>query len=108
MRRINKNYWFVGPNEIKISLMRFYVEVEITKNDETIFYRLKVYVDGKVALIFYFASLEEAVRFTEEEIDKCYTTEDIIEIYKEDYPNCDFINALGNSKKLSMEEKRNY
>lgn len=105
MARINKNHWFVGSNEIKISLMRFYVEIEITKNDETIFYRLKVYNDGKVTLIFNFYSLEEAVHFTEIEIDKCYAIEDIVDIYKDDYPESEYV-EIKSMKKESKSKKR--
>lgn len=91
MARINKNHWFVGPKEISISLMRFYVGIEIMKDDVDVFYRLSVYKDNKVALVFDFYSLEDAVRFTEDEIDECYTIDDIVAIYKEDYPENKFV-----------------
>ena len=32
------NHWFIGGNELSISLMRFYVRIEICQNDSFIYY----------------------------------------------------------------------
>ena len=81
------NHWFIGGNELSISLMRFYVRIEICQNDSFIYYRLEVYDNGKPYLIFNFYSLEDAVSFTENEISKCETYDDILARYKDLFAN---------------------
>ena len=105
MERINKTHWFVGDNKIGISLMRYAVDIEILKNDSDIFYRLNVYDDGKVALVFNFYSLADAIRFTEEDIDKSDSLNKIVESYKTKFANNEFID-MNSSVNLEVEDNK--
>lgn len=85
MKRIDLDHWFVGDNKLSISLMKFFVRITICKNDDYIFYGLEVYDDNRVCLIFNFYSLEDAIKFTEEVIAKCFEKEEIINAYIEKF-----------------------
>ena len=81
MRKIELNHWFVEDNELSISLMRYFVKISICQNDKFIFYRLEVFKESKSALTFNFYSLSDAIKFTEEIIQKCTKTSEIVEEY---------------------------
>lgn len=90
MALLKLNHWFVNSDKLSISLMRYYVNIKICKNDEFIFYRLEVYFDSKKELVFNFYSLEDAVTFVENTISKCNTIKEILESYKEQFENGKF------------------
>ena len=87
MKKIELNHWFVGDNELGISLMRYFVKVSICKNDNFIYYPLEVYQDSKSILRFNFYSIGDAISFTENEIKKSETKEEILKNYEEKYLN---------------------
>ena len=81
MNRIELNHWFVSDNHLSISLINYCVIITILKNDEFIFYRLKVIDNNRSDLTFDFYSLEDAITFTEKTINKCNTVDDITNAY---------------------------
>lgn len=81
MERMELNQWFVGDNRLSISLMRYYVEINICKNNDFIFYRLEVFNNSKVDLVFNFYFLSDAISFTEKIIKKCTETSEIVQQY---------------------------
>lgn len=81
MNRIELNHWFVSNNQLSISLINYCVIITILKNDEFIFYRLKVIDNNRSDLTFNFYSLEDAITFTEKIISKCNTVNDITNDY---------------------------
>ena len=88
--RIEKNHWFIDEHGMSISLMRFYVDIRISRNDNFIFYHLDVYSKGKIDLTFNFYSLEDAVTFTEQEIDKSIDKKDILKRYVRKFKDDEF------------------
>ncbi len=90
MSRIEKNYWFVNEHGMSISLMRFYVDIRISRNDNFIFYHLDVYSNGKTDLTLNFYSLEDAVTFTEKEINKSIDKKDILKRYVKKFKGDEF------------------
>ena len=81
MGRIELNHWFATDNELSISLMRYFVKINICQNNKILFYHLEVSEESKVALVFNFYSLSDAIQFTEEIIGKCTKTTEIVEQY---------------------------
>lgn len=76
MNKIKLNHWYIKENELSISLMRFYVSINILKNDQDIYYQLYVKDSDENDLTFNFYTLEDATTFTEEVISKsCNITE---------------------------------
>ena len=88
--RIGLNHWFVDENRLSISLMRFYVDIKISHNEKSIFYKLQVYFDSKVVLNENFNSLEDAVVFTETIVNKCYDVGELIEAYLTEFNDGEF------------------
>lgn len=101
MKRIEKNHWYIKENKLDISLMKFYVSIEITKNDKNVFYRLTVTDEEMQELVFNFYTLEDAIFFTEDIISKCFTTKEVIEKYQELYSQKKFKSPL-----TSMEKEK--
>ena len=81
------NHWFIDNNKIGISLMRYYVDIEILVEDSELCYKLQVFNDNEMALTFIFKTLENAITFIEDVVNKNYsmTLLDIKKIYEEQY-----------------------
>lgn len=81
------NHWFIDNNKIGISLMRFYIDIEILIEDGELCYKLQIFDDNKVALTFIFETLENAMTFVEDVIGKnsSITLLDIKKTYDEQY-----------------------
>lgn len=97
MNKIELNHWYLKENELRIALMRFHVKIKVLKNSQDIYFQLTLN-KGEEELVFNFNSLEDAVSFTEQIIDKCYSNQEVIERYTELFGN----NELG--KKSKKEE----
>ena len=78
MKRISLNHWYVKDNRLEISLMWFFVSIDIESNGCF----LTVVEDGTNKTRFYFSNLEEAIDFTEKFIASCRDVELIKETYK--------------------------
>lgn len=85
MGRLELNHWFVGDNELSISFLRYHVSIRILKNDKTIFYQLEVMNSNREVLLFNFYSLEDAIIFTEQIIQKSKTLKEIVKSYQEQF-----------------------
>jgi hypothetical protein len=96
MGRIELNHWFVKDNELSISLMRYFVKISICQNNNFIFYRLEIFKEGKVVLVFNFYSLSDAIYFTERIIQKCTEISEIIEQYTSSFQNVKFNQTIKN------------
>ena len=67
MERMELNHWFVGEDNLSISLTNHFVNIKICRNGKEIFYRLEL-SNNRNKLVFNFCSLEDAVKFTEDTI----------------------------------------
>lgn len=85
MERINLDHWFVKDNKLSISLMRFYVSIDIHHNSRSIYHQLKVIDGNRDSLVFNFYTLEDALAFTENLINKCNTLNEVIAKYEEQF-----------------------
>lgn len=85
MRRFKLNHWFINDNQLSISLMRYYVDIDMTVDDDDTSVILRVVDSNRKELFFDFDSMETAVAFTEAVIDKCSTYNDIEEAYNKYY-----------------------
>ena len=97
MNKIKLNHWFLNDNELTISLMRFFVKIQILMNDEFIYYQLVVKSEDD-SLTFNFYSLEDAVCFCEKVISQCKNKDEIVDKYKELFNNCEFKNPYLNKE----------
>ena len=70
--------WYVKENSIDISLMYSFVRITFIPNDGIITYQLDIYQDAKKELTINFSSLEEAIEFTEEVVNKYRTIDQIM------------------------------
>lgn len=76
MSMIKLNHWHIKENELGISLMNFYVGINIVKEN---CFLLKV-VGGSTEIkeiSFWFPTLEDAIVFTEGVVSKCFTFDDV-------------------------------
>ena len=78
MGKINLDNWYVKDNVLSISLMRFYVYIDV-KSDNNI--KLKVTDENQNELNFDFEYLDEAIFFTEYVVNGYKNKEEIIEKY---------------------------
>lgn len=108
MKRLELNHWFSKDNNLNISLMRFYVEINIEDN----LFKMKIYDSNQDKVLLNFNTLEESISFTEDIINKCHTTQEIIdkynELYKEKDDIDDNIKQLVNLLMDSYNEAYNY
>ena len=81
------NHWFIDNNKIGISLMRFYIDIEILIEDGELCYKLQIFDDNKVALTFIFETFENVMTFVEDVVNKnsSITLLDIKKTYDEEY-----------------------
>ena len=42
MKKIDFNHWFIKDNKLEVSLLNLFASIEITKNDQNVFYKLRV------------------------------------------------------------------
>lgn len=83
MKSIQFNHWYIKDNELSISLMNFYVRIQIFSRKPSLFYLLTVYNSDKEEVILSFPTLEEAVSFTEGKISSFFTLEEVEHAYVE-------------------------
>ena len=82
MNNIKLNHWFVDKDELSISLMNFFVKINIVFYEDYIYYELNVIKDSIQCLTINFYSIEAAITFTEDVIDKCSSVEEIVINYE--------------------------
>lgn len=81
------DHWAIKNNELHISLMNYYVIIKISSEENVLVFRLKVFSNGKEKLSFVFNSLEKAITFAEDVVNRNYsmTLDDIIDAYHDEY-----------------------
>ena len=80
MSRINLNHWFTEGNNLSISLMRYYVIIVPIPFNNVISYVLNV-MDDENNKTFYFDTIEESIKFTEEVINNSNNIQQMIDEY---------------------------
>jgi len=87
MRAFLLNHWFINNNKLSISLMCFYVDIEVLVEEGKLLYKLELYDSNKVALSFTFETLEDAIIFVDDVINNNYSINllDIKRTYDEQY-----------------------
>ncbi len=85
MSKVNLNHWFVKDNDFSISLMRYYVIICPIAYNNKLSYVMNV-MDDENNKTFYFETLEESIRFTEDVVNNSHNMEMIITQYN------DFVN----------------
>lgn len=80
MQRFELNGWFVDGNELSISLMRFYVSINLLNQNGYISYRVRVKQDQD-ELIFNFRTLEEAYTFVYSKVNKSRNLDEVANSY---------------------------
>ena len=83
MRELKLNGWFYGGNSLCKGLSRFCVLIEIYGLCD---YKLTVN-DSETSFTLQFYNLEEAIAFTEETINKSKSLNEVIDSYKNAYPD---------------------
>ena len=80
-----KNNWYVDDNRLSTSLLRFYVDIKLFANRENNHHILRVVnTDTEIKeLSFEFTTLEDAIKFIENVVAKCWTFDDVLAGYKE-------------------------
>lgn len=106
MEKIKRNNWFVKDNELWISLMNFHVKIKIVKNDgynSFIYYRTEIKDKNYSDLVFHFYSLEDAISFTENIVNKSNNNSEVFDSYKALFQEGRFKN-IPNSKKKTLKK----
>ena len=93
MSKVNLNHWFVKDNDFSISLMRYYVIICPIAYNNKLSYVMNV-MDDENNKTFYFDTLEESIRFTEEVVNNSHNMEMIITQYN------DFVNKPKAKRKI--------
>ena len=99
MEKIELNHWYVKENELSISLMKFYVNIKISKNDEFIYYQLSIIENSNTELVFNFYTIEDAISFTEQVVANSFDINEVREKYILMFENNSFSNPYERKKK---------
>lgn len=99
MKRIMLNNWYIKDNSLQISLLRFHVTIKLECDNGLISYEMDVVDNDMKHFIFNLYSLENAISFVENVINKCMSRTEIMEKYMEMYEKNEI-------KKLSLMKKR--
>ncbi|MBQ4032182.1 MAG: hypothetical protein II625_10545 [Bacilli bacterium] len=83
MEEFGKTRWFIKDNEISASLMHWYVSIDLSMNNRCI--PLEIYSDGQKLLRLSFKTLEEAISFTNNVLNKAWDVQEIKNSYQELY-----------------------
>ena len=83
MARMNLDHWFISEDQLSISLMRFYVSIDLVNklDKKTAVLRVSEGSGGQDIWLS-FNTIEEAVVFTENTVNKCVTLQEVLEGYK--------------------------
>ena len=83
MKNIKLNNWYINDNNLSIALVYYHVNINSKTNCNGIYYELCITDENMDKLILNFNTLEEAVRFTENIINKTNNITEIINKYEE-------------------------
>ena len=104
MNRIGLNHWYLEGNELSISLLNFYVEINILKNNQFIYFQTKVKDNEEKELTYNFYAIEDAISFTEKVVANCQNTKEVLVRYGEMFENDKFKSP--DLKKKKEEESK--
>jgi hypothetical protein len=102
MKIIELNHWFVIDNELSISLKKFFVRINILKNDKFIFYKMTINNETQEELVFNFYSLEDAILFTEKVVANSNSNNEIVNYYYDMFNNKQFASLESSNKEEKM------
>ena len=102
MGMIKLNHWYARENQLCISLMKYYVSIDMVLSNDEIFFKLEVIDSERKELCLCFNSLEEAISFTEDVVNKNYsiTFNDMERAYKEQYGDIKVMKKIKNRREL--------
>ena len=89
-RKIDPSRWYEQDGKLRISLMRYFVEIYESEIDTNLY----IYYDCRVVLTLKFINTEQAMAFTEDVINNVYSLEDIMDGYKEYIKGSEWINNV--------------
>ncbi len=89
MKKMMLNGWYIDDNQLGISLPNLYVSIDILQNGEFVYYQTTIKGDEELVLNFY--SIEDAVFFVENDIVKCRSTKEVLEIYNAKFKRSEFV-----------------
>ena len=87
MRMLKLNRWYIEGNELRISLLRYYVNIMINEGEKGIEYIVKVIDKHNDILVIVLHSLESAISFVEDVINKSSDFNEIFDKCKEYFDN---------------------
>ena len=85
MGKIDLKHWFIGDNSLSISLVNFWIDIDIKNIGNNIYAEMKLIDSDMQTFIFNFLTLEDAVEFTENVVDKYRNSQKIAIIYGDNY-----------------------
>ena len=97
MNRIELDHWYIDGDELSINLIGFFVKIKILKNNKFVYYQL--YIKGDKTLTFNFDTIEDAITFTEQIVNKCHDTDEVVEKYISMFENGKFVIKTYRKKK---------
>ena len=89
-RKIDPSRWYEQDGKLRISLMRYFVEIDESEIDTNLY----IYNDCRVVLTLKFINTEQAMAFTEDVINNVYSLDDIMDGYKEYIKGSEWINNV--------------
>ena len=97
MQRINLNHWFVRGNQLSISLLHFFVNINVYFDGNNVLFKLRVHNGKEGELLFDFDSLEKAISFTENVISNSNSYDNIQGIYNKYYQESKRLKKIKNN-----------
>ncbi len=85
MEKIDLNHWFIGDNSLSISLLNYWIDINIKNRNNDLYVQLEIIDSNMQRYMFDFATLEEAVSFTENVINKYKSIQKIAIVYEDKY-----------------------
>lgn len=76
-----KNQWYINNSSLSISLLHYYVCIDIICNDNNVVYNLTVINEEREKTNYKFESLESAITFTEEVVNYCDSFDEMTKSY---------------------------
>jgi len=88
MNRIKLDHWYLDENQLSISLMNFYVSIEICLDfNNMLYYKLNINDSKNNKLIIYFQTIEDAISFTEQIVANSLNLDEISNRYYLNFEN---------------------
>ena len=87
MGMIKLDHWYIKNNQLCISLMKYYTNINMVLSNSKVFFVLNIVNLEMKELYLCFNTLEEAITFVEDVINKDYeiTFSDMEEVYRQQY-----------------------